>query len=1047
MLKARYIILLILITLLSPKGSSATEPDNNSDINSKVKFRKLAAVKHKLSKDTSAYFKHIIYVKTRNPELIAGDNKSFANSILNFLFEQNNVYKIDKPYEELFREGSKTHDYTGLSRICEIYYKSDLDPAEFCRQLENFDEVEYAAPVYKGKPCFVPDDSLYSKQDELQKIQSEKAWEITQGDTNTVIAIVDTEVDWQHEDLADNIFTNRGEIPGNGIDDDNNGKIDDVHGWDFVGGFYYDKYDSLIITEDNDTKIYDINSKLNHGTMVASCAAAVTNNGRGMASIANKCRILPVKIQGDDHIFWRGHDGILYAAMMKADVINCSWIGVGNSPVGADIVKQASLMGSLIVVAAGNSTFNNDDVDYMTDIFPYTLYVGSSNDRDSVAHFSNYGITTNVYAPGNPVYSAVPYNKYMTINGTSLSAPIVAGVAGLIRSVHHDWSVRQIWHQLRSTSDNIFYNNEPDKRALYFGRLNAYNAVAYNKTFFDSLSVPGIEFTEALIHSDNGRLNTFETVKMRLKIKNFLASAKNLKISFSNLDTLINTVNDTIAVDLLNNNDEKYIEFDVRLNPNTQWYEDFAKILVCYESGITTSSVNPLSNKVYTDYQLLKIPLQSPPKKYFDAKSGNNTTLKAGKDDLFIKDLSSANFNSVWACGVSSANRAFVLKADTNQIKNLFIFDTQYYSSAPKILAIDEKTAFVLIDQQYFRTALNKTIDGGISWKQIDVNKDIQYIKDIHFWDANNGILVCSDFVNRIVIYETNDNGNSWHGQDGFTHLNSSGKVLNSTNYTNSYFYRNKTLISIYPNLLLITSDRGNSWRVDSTVVPMFLGFQFLNDNDAVAIVYHYFDINEKWKETIARTNDGGNNWRIDSSFRFNKIFNYPACLYNNEMSGKLLLLGNNRTLMLSEDKADSWYPIKANIDGISGNSISLQATAFSDGKRIRLWISQNKLTHIDLDDIFNPIENNNEIAYHNVYPNPAGDELQIQFYISKQSFVSVKVYDILGREVGNIKLDNINQGQYHNILINSVSYPIGLYNYKIQTQTAEVNGNFMIVR
>jgi subtilisin family serine protease len=252
-----------------------------------------------------------------------------------------------------------------------------------------------------------------------------------------VVAVVDTGVDYTHPDLNDNIWVNTDEIAGNNIDDDNNGFVDDVRGWDFVG---------------NDNTPIDV---YGHGTHVAGTIAA-ENNGFGVTGVAYNAKIMPVKVLGDDGSgsYTNVAAGIRYAADNGANIINLS-LGGGFSSIVEAAVQYATQKGSLVVMAAGNEGAAQPG-------FPASmatqigLAVGAVDSNKKMADFSNRaGVTPVKYvvAPGVSVYSTTPNNTYQSFSGTSMATPHVAAVAALILSAKPNLTPTQLASLITGTAN------------------------------------------------------------------------------------------------------------------------------------------------------------------------------------------------------------------------------------------------------------------------------------------------------------------------------------------------------------------------------------------------------------------------------------------------------------------------------------------------------------------------------------------------------------------------------------------------------------------
>ncbi len=344
----------------------------------------------------------------------------------------------------------------------------------------------------------VPNDPLLSSQWWLRNtnlggtdIRTVGGWAEATGDSNIVIAIVDSGVDWNHPDLGGThpdringaIFTNWPEYYGvPGLDDDGNGRVDDVHGWDFINLSQSAGYpDEDMTTPDNDPSDYE-----SHGTACAGCAAAMTNNGIGVAGVAGGCKILPVRAgylpageTGGVVVLSYASSGMIYAANTGANIVNCSW---GSSSFLSFAVDYCVDAGMIIVNAAGN---DNDQIPEYLGTHPDVLSVAATGDGDGKASFSNYGTWVELAAPGVNI-TTTWYDRfsdtstYGSTQGTSFSAPITCGALALIWSAHPTWDRTQVTNLLLSSCDNINAVNPAYAGLLGAGRINLLRALGDN---------------------------------------------------------------------------------------------------------------------------------------------------------------------------------------------------------------------------------------------------------------------------------------------------------------------------------------------------------------------------------------------------------------------------------------------------------------------------------------------------------------------------------------------------------------------------------------
>ncbi|MFQ6093239.1 MAG: S8 family serine peptidase, partial [bacterium] len=356
-----------------------------------------------------------------------------------------------------------------LSRIYRITFPGGYEPLQVARTLAANPWVEYAEPIYIDAIAEVPNDPRFDDQYHLTQIRAPEAWDYQHGDSTVVIAVVDNGTDWDHPDLYANIWTNEAEANGiEGVDDDDNGYIDDIHGYDLA-------------EDDNDptNPPRDAGGYYSHGTHTAGLAAAVTNNGTGVASISWNCEIMPIKASYDDDPQYvdMGYEGIVYAAENGADIISLSWGSFRNySQADQDVINYAYGLGSIVVGAAGNEA--RSDPHYPSS-YINALSVSWVNSQDRKATTAAWGIAVDVCAPGVSILSTVPVvgGSYGRISGSSMACPIVAGLCGLIKARHPDWSNDRIVRQVVLTADNIDGLNPLFGGQLGSGRINAYRAV------------------------------------------------------------------------------------------------------------------------------------------------------------------------------------------------------------------------------------------------------------------------------------------------------------------------------------------------------------------------------------------------------------------------------------------------------------------------------------------------------------------------------------------------------------------------------------------
>lgn len=376
-----------------------------------------------------------------------------------------------------------------------------LNPAgDFNESLDyyrNLPEVEYAEPNYTYQAAIMPSDTFFNNQWYLQKIKAVTAWNDVRESPGVIIAILDSGVQINHPDLKDNIWVNKKEIINNQIDDDKNGFIDDVNGWDFVNNVPdpWPKFKQGF-TQDG----------ILHGTIISGIAAASGNNATGIAGVTWKAQLMPLKVLDDkgEGSTSKVIKAIDYAITNRANIINLSFVGFGYSKSLDDAIKRAYDAG-VIVVAAGGNEVGQDEGYYLDEnpMYPVCLDgpngenrvigVAATDTMDQKAPFSSYGNKCiDIAAPGVSVFSTVvyaptnyikdqPFNKYYDgyWSGTSVAVPMVSGALALIASANPALSRNEIIQVLLDNSDNINRVNPNYLGQLGRGRINLQAAVNY----------------------------------------------------------------------------------------------------------------------------------------------------------------------------------------------------------------------------------------------------------------------------------------------------------------------------------------------------------------------------------------------------------------------------------------------------------------------------------------------------------------------------------------------------------------------------------------
>jgi len=456
---------------------------------SHVPGRLLVKFKDGITPENSIFKSIQSSVKCRASRVFKGKKNSLANATFG------SIYELDCKGD--------------VGYLCDLFEKTGL--------------FEYVEPDYLAEKCatkaFIPNDRYFYRQWALHNegtfnmggmispkpdadIDMPEAWEIEQGDSTLIIAILDSGCKMDHPELAGRIWRNPGEIPGNGIDDDENGFIDDVNGWDFVN-------------DDNDPSDDDDG----HGTRMAGIIGANTNNETGFAGINLKSKLMIIKVADSKGEALKSNvaRGIVYATANGAKVINMSIAGEASSETEHIAAQAAFLKGAFLCGGSGNI---GDSLVHYPAAYEQVLAVGATGPSDfrwiGVSEGSNFGEEIDIVAPGDFVFELdnIIDDKYDVYgSGTSISTAFVTGVASLLLSQNPALTPSQIMTILREAAEDQVGDPSEDTPGWdkYYGagRLNAFNALQRvleikKLPFKQGITVVRIPETKLLLNGQTG---------------------------------------------------------------------------------------------------------------------------------------------------------------------------------------------------------------------------------------------------------------------------------------------------------------------------------------------------------------------------------------------------------------------------------------------------------------------------------------------------------------------------------------------------------------
>jgi serine protease len=471
-----------------------------------------------------AYLDGILEFRIHNTYRVYCSDQHISNQELTDVFANFGLLRLKRrfpfasPPQTKFNErGERLAD---LSLVYTAEFPAGTNLTKLITALKKLRCIDLAEPHFIPRQSIVPTDDSISKQYSLSTINAFAAWDISKGDTNTVIGITDTGFNPLHPDVGGNLKYNYSD-PINGFDDDVDGFVDNYRGWDTGDN-------------DNDPAVSPGNT---HGQHVTGICSAVANNSTGIAGTGYHSKYLFIKIGNSAGLLSGAYEGIVYAADHGCKIINCSWGGFQYSELNQEIIRYASInKNCLVFCGAGN---NNDERLFYPASYEYSMSIGSSDSQDRKSDFSSYGYKIDVFAPGSDILSTWSENEYILSGGTSMSSPLAAGCAAILSSLFPTWTSQQLGEQLKISADKIDASpaNIQYSGKMGAGRLNMLRA--FTETGKPSMVLNQIQGTD----NRNNLYLPGDTIRLSGILINYLSPAQSVTLEVSSLSDYLIPLN------------------------------------------------------------------------------------------------------------------------------------------------------------------------------------------------------------------------------------------------------------------------------------------------------------------------------------------------------------------------------------------------------------------------------------------------------------------------------------------------------------------------
>jgi photosystem II stability/assembly factor-like uncharacterized protein len=842
------------------------------------------------------------------------------------------------------------------------------DPQSVSAMLSRAAGIEYAEPKYMQWITATPNDPhLAWQNDALSRMNVFTGWGLVKGSPGVPIADIDGGTDWRHEDLLANVHINAledvnknnqfDEADINGIDDDGNGFVDDVVGWNFTN-------------DSNDPRGFGATPQsYAHGTATASHFGAVTDNNLGMAGSSWNCSLLPVCTASPttENGIQYGYEGVVYAFRNGAKVINCSWGRIGGfSRFEQDVITAATSAGALVVAAAGNENLDHDISPHYPSNYRGVLAVGAVySTNDEKASFSNYGVTVPVYAPGVNIFSAFPGGGYGNGgSGTSYSSPLVAGLAGLIIVQHPDWTPARVAAQIRSTADAIDAVNPVYQGLLGRGRVNFARALTE--------SHPALDLASVQASTPDGRklFLVGDTIVISAEVRNPMSlPATSVQFTVTASNSMLQIIAGTATVSVIAPDEQVRLP-DFRLRVGELSYAREVAIRIRWQIGGSEGDGDALRVMLFPSMPVWLMD--------FEGTGIGLFSVKAVTRDV------------AWAAGGNALGSAPMAMRTVNGGQSW----TKVTGNMPNadlycVTAIDQQRAWAGTGDG----RIVATVDGGSTWTvQSYPGRQSPFINAVWMFPDGTGYAQGDPPGNmaaplpadsRFIVLKTTDFGVTW------AHLvNEPPGNAGEAGWNNSFWWTDAAhgWFGTNSNRVWRTTDGGVSWGSAPTGSTNSYGVAFSDVNNGLAV----HDAG-----AVSRTSDGGVTWSGAVS---------PT---TDQCAGVALVAGSANAWVTSGStpyqsrnggvswSAETLFPFTGSISHLSFADTMRGWAVTSDGEVLRY--DPSALTPVDEQ----PAEGVPELyRLEQNFPNPFNPSTTIVFHLPESGRVTVTLFDLLGREV-----------------------------------------------